>query len=96
MSCHSYEEAEAWSLKTQDKKGDCLATGYTSSLLEKVCIDLKQNDLSQLADIWKKIKETKIHWKVWADSIFDSSKNGRTIDQSNSSVVGPILQMFYL
>ena len=57
MPCQSHTEAEAWLAKAQGKKGDCLAMGYTSLLLEKVSTDLEQNDLSQLEEIWKRIKE---------------------------------------
>ena len=57
MPCQLYVEAKAWLVKTQGKKRDYLATSHTSSLPKKVYIDLKQNDLSQLEDIWKKIKE---------------------------------------
>ena len=32
--------------------------GYTSLLSEKVSTDLEQNDLSQLEEIWKRIKES--------------------------------------
>ena len=58
MPCQSHTEAEAWSAKAQGKKGDCLTMGYTSLLPEKVSTDLEQNDLSQLEEIWKKIKES--------------------------------------
>ena len=53
----SYTGAEAWSVKTQGKKGDCLTIGHASSLPEEVSTDLKQNNLSQLEHIWKRIKE---------------------------------------
>ena len=58
MPCQSHAEIDAWSAKAQGKKGDCLAMGYTSLLLEKVSTDLEQNDLSQLEEIWKIIKES--------------------------------------
>ena len=57
MPCQSHAKAEAWSAKAQGKKGTFLAMGYTSLLPEKVSTDLEQNDLSQLEEIWKKIKE---------------------------------------
>ena len=57
VPCQSHAEVETWSAKAQDKKGDCLTTGYTSLLPEKVSTDLEQNDLSQLEEIWKRIKE---------------------------------------
>ena len=57
VPCQSYAEAKAWSVKAQGKKGDCLAMGYTSLLPEKVSTNLEQNDLSQLEEIWKRIKE---------------------------------------
>ena len=57
MPCQSHTEAEAWSAKAQGKKKDCLAMGYTSLLSEKVSTDLKQNGLSHLEEIWKRIKE---------------------------------------
>ena len=56
VPCQSHIEAKVWSAKAQDKKGDYLAMGYTSLLLEKVSTDLEQNNLSQLEEIWKKIK----------------------------------------
>ena len=58
VPCQSHVEAEAWSAKAQGKKGDYLAMGYTSLLPEKVSTDLEQNDLSQLEEIWKRIKES--------------------------------------
>ena len=58
MPCQSHTETDAWSAKAQGKKGDCLAMGYTSLLLEKMSTDLKQNDPSQLEEIWKRIKES--------------------------------------
>ena len=57
VPCQLHAEVEAWSAKAQGKRGDCLALGYTSLLPEKVSTDLEQNDLSQLEDIWKRIKE---------------------------------------
>ena len=56
MPCQSHAEAKAWSAKAQGKKDDCLAMGYMSFLPEKVSTDLEQNDLSQLEEIWKRIK----------------------------------------
>ena len=58
VPCQSHVEVEAWSAKAQGKKGDCLAMGYTPLLPEKVSTDLEQNDLSQLEEIWKRIKES--------------------------------------
>ena len=57
MQCQLYTEVEEWSVKAQNKKKYCLVAGHTSSLLEKVYTDFTQNDLSQLADLWKKIIE---------------------------------------
>ena len=57
VPCQSHAKAEAWSTKAQGKKEDYLAMGYTSLLPEKVFTDLEQNDLSQLEEIWKRIKE---------------------------------------
>ena len=58
MPCQSHTETDALSAKAQGKKEDCLAVGYTPLLLEKVSTDLEQNDLSQLEEIWKRIKES--------------------------------------
>ena len=57
VPCQSHADVEAWSATTKAKKKDCLAMGYASLLPEKVSIDLEQNDLSQLEEIWKRIKE---------------------------------------
>ena len=40
--------------EAQKKDGDCLPKDYICSLPEKIRPDLKQNDLTELVDIWKK------------------------------------------
>ena len=51
-----YQEAlkvQAWSEDMQNTKGNCLMDGYVSSLPEEVHMDLAQNKLTELADLWE-------------------------------------------
>ena len=51
-----YQEAlkvQAWSKDIQRAEGNCLMDGYVSSLPEKVYVDLAQNKLTELADLWE-------------------------------------------
>ncbi|KAG8490387.1 hypothetical protein CXB51_013707 [Gossypium anomalum] len=42
----------AWSEKLQTEKGDNLIEGYTSKLQNFTCINVTQNELQELKDIW--------------------------------------------
>ena len=39
----------------QKMRGDCLAEGYVSSLPKEVHVELKQNDLIELAKLWEQV-----------------------------------------
>ena len=46
-------KVQAWSEDIQRAKGNCLMDGYVSSLPEEVYVDLTQNKLTELADLWE-------------------------------------------
>ena len=51
-----YQEAlkvQTWSKDMQKVEENCLMDGYVSSLPEEVCVDLTQNKLIELADLWE-------------------------------------------
>ncbi|KAG8475103.1 hypothetical protein CXB51_032046 [Gossypium anomalum] len=47
----------AWSEKLQSEKGDSLAEGYTSELQEFTHVNVAQNELQELRDIWARWDE---------------------------------------
>ena len=53
LPCQEAVKVEAWSKSMQKMKEDCLADGYVSSLSEEVHVELKQNDLKELAKLWE-------------------------------------------
>ena len=51
-----YQEAlkvQVWSKDVQRAEGNCLMDGYVSSLPGEVYVNLAQNKLTELADLWE-------------------------------------------
>ena len=46
-------KVQAWSKEVQRIEGNCLIDGYVFSLPEEVHVDLSQNKLTELADLWE-------------------------------------------
>ena len=55
LPCLEAVKVQAWSESMQKTKGDCLADGSVSSLPEEVHVELKQNDLTELAKLWERV-----------------------------------------
>ena len=55
LLCLEAVKVQAWSENMQKMKGDCLADGYVLSLPEEVHVELKQNDLTELAKLWERV-----------------------------------------
>ena len=46
-------EVREWSENIQRVEGNCLMDGYVSSLPEEVHVNLEQNKLTELANLWE-------------------------------------------
>ena len=55
LPCQEVVKVQTWSENMQKAKGDCLASGYVSSLSKGVHVELKQNDLTELAKLWEQV-----------------------------------------
>ncbi|KAG8471648.1 hypothetical protein CXB51_036821 [Gossypium anomalum] len=53
----------AWSEKLQSEKGDSLAEGCVSELQDFTCINVAQNELQELRDVWAS-------WDEWTKQLF--------------------------
>ncbi|KAG8490336.1 hypothetical protein CXB51_015533 [Gossypium anomalum] len=75
-----------WSLKTQKEKEDSLVEGCVANLPEHVTMNVHQNNLENLVQIWNQ-------WDSDTRGIFTER---RTIDPSHGQILGSGLPMFYL
>ena len=55
LPCQEAVKIQTWSESMQKTKGDCLADDYVSSLSKEVHVELKQNDLTELASLWGQV-----------------------------------------
>ena len=69
LPCESYPDALRWSEQIHHSQGDCLISGYMSSLPEEPYMDLIQNSLSDLAILWRQFNtsEKKKFRKTYGD-----------------------------
>ena len=58
LPCLEAVKVQAWSESMQKTKGDCLADDYVLSLLKEVHVELKQNDLTELASLWGQVSRS--------------------------------------
>ena len=56
LPCQIALDVQAWSKNMQKVKENCLVDGFVSSLTKGVHVNLTQNKLTKLADIWKHVK----------------------------------------
>ena len=66
-------KVQAWSEEVQRIGENCLMDDYVSSLPEEVHLDLAQNKLIKLANLWELVRE-QVLGPIWTDCIID---NGR-------------------
>ncbi|XVE50372.1 hypothetical protein DITRI_Ditri01bG0157400 [Diplodiscus trichospermus] len=48
-----WTHVQAWAEQIQEKHGDCHQEGFVSTLPDKVNLDLRQNDVSELFQMWR-------------------------------------------
>ena len=66
LPCQIALDVQAWSKNMQKVKGNCLMDGFVSFLPEGAHVNLMQNKLTKLTDIWKHVsglnKRKFCHW----------------------------------